>query len=90
MKEVTSREGEKSGPGGGKCGAFAGISITLFGWRAGVDRGRDRENGQVGSAQKEPWMPGSGCFWMPQRADGDEVRQPRAPGGWRSRKMGIT
>lgn len=30
-----------------------------------VGRGGDSEPGQVGSDQVEPWMPGSGCPWVP-------------------------
>lgn len=40
--------------GWGKCGAYLGITATLFGWCAGVGRRGDRENEQVGSGQVEP------------------------------------
>lgn len=45
-----------------------------------MDRGGDRNNRQVCSGQVEPWMPGSGCFWIPHGAGREGVRLPRAPG----------
>lgn len=48
----------------GKCGAYVGIAVTLFGWRVGMDRRGDRENGQVGSCQVDARLK---MLWDPSR-----------------------
>lgn len=48
----------------GKCGAYVGIAVTLFGWCVGMDRRGDRENGQVGSCQVDARLK---MLWDPSR-----------------------
>lgn len=53
-EEAKKKNTKKESPGWGKCGAYLGITATIFGWCAGVGRRGHRENEQVGSGQVEP------------------------------------